>query len=148
MSLKHLSCLLFIPFILSSFGCRTVSSHVTSANVTMPVILGPVKKIGEQTVSALELPPVVGTFEAETEETFGVSSDGDGNSSMEQRKEGSNKIDAEIMKVAAQGDVVRAEGVYFGSYTIFLLTAISMKAFAGIEGTVHTGIAQNDQPAN
>ena len=152
MSLKYLSLLLCVPFILSSFGCRTLSSDVTSANVTFPVILGPVKNIGGQPALSTGLTPATGNFEAETVESFFISvtpqDDGQTQTTAQARKDGTNRIDADIMKVAAQGDVVRAEDIYIGSYTFYMLFIIYQKAFAGIEGTVYNDTSHNSNPAN
>lgn len=149
MNLKQISFLLLIPLVFLHFGC--LSTTVTSANVTFPVVLGPVKNIGGQPGSSDKLPPFAGMFSAETNEVLSISSTDDGKTqrtTTEHIKEGTNKIDVEIMKVAAQGNVVKANNIQFGSYTMFLGAGIYSKVFTGIEGTVHNNTPQNTNKAN
>lgn len=117
----------------------TTSSIMTSSNVTSPVIFGPIKNIGGKKFESANQPSAV--FNAETSEFFMVaqSQDATGNKSSEMKrsKEGSNKIDAEILKIAPQGDLIKVKQVNLGAWGLNYIFVFAEKSYTAVEGAVH-----------
>ncbi len=127
-----LACLVFAA------GCTTVSSAARTANVTFPVCVGPVAAVRSNARVALGAPLERFDIQTENYSRFMVGEDG---SSYEASKEGSNKFDVELLKMARPSDKVAVHRIYFGAYLggIVFPTWHQENVWTGIEGATYRG---------
>lgn len=128
-----------IIFSLVLSNCNSVSSIITAKNVTSPVIIGPVKNINGKPFNIYQNKLYYYPFSAEIMESFLVSQSQNNNvyyTRTQKFKEGSNKADVEILKIAKKYDTIIVYEVFLGSISIWYLFGNYDKAFVGINGII------------
>lgn len=119
-------------------GCATTPITVSTANITFPVLLGPVSRIGGKPETVKSTPSDTFDINIEHLYTFGG---GYGGYDMRHIREGTNKIDAELMmKTTNAEDGVFVTNLFIRSWGYLFIGYEYACSKAGIEGTVHKAL--------
>jgi len=125
---------------LFTLSCAYSRATVSAVNVTFPVSVGPVKNIGGSAEKEKQRTVSGTTFTVSVDDMFSVSHQQLAQYSVTEYRrisEGSNKVDAEIMKNARQGDRVDVLGIRIGSWGFWPIVVLVTNTYAGVEGVVY-----------
>lgn len=143
---KNLLLLLFTIMLFGVWGCAVAPTTVTTSNITSPVLVGPVMKI-KGDLQAMTLETKRREFDIEIENFYyfeWLVTTMSSRTRSEQGAEGTNKFDAELLKLASGESLegIKIDNISLGSRTSgtgfwILIWTISKKNWAGIEGSFY-----------